>query len=256
MERRCNYPIEIKAKIDLNTDLLLTELQQLLGKDRSKLLRLILADFFNRNIDIIDEHTNHKSDKATLIEAILKDFFDSIEKLLTNTLNSKMIRPPKSVLLQYVYDYGLDKAAALFHIDTETADKIINWKPQYDQYSYNTVIDKPLHRNASKIADIIAKHYPELVKQYTTYYKDTIYMSQTVEDFLQKAVIRCMEVGLEDVTEESVLELLRVQFNTIRCYAKKSSYTMNSKLVSLEVQNEEGEYIIPAELYAISKEAE
>jgi hypothetical protein len=43
-----------------------------------------------------------------------------------------MIRPPKSVLLQYVYDYGLDKAAALFHIDIETADKIINWKPQYD----------------------------------------------------------------------------------------------------------------------------
>ena len=29
---------------------------------------------------------------------------------------------------------------------------------------------------------------------------------------------------------------------------------MNSKLASLEVQNEEGEYIIPAELYAISKE--
>ena len=158
-----------------------------------------------------------------------------------------MIRPPKSVLLQYVYDYGLDKAAALFHIDTETADKIINWKPQYDQYSYNTVIDKPLHR---------AKHYPELVKQYTIYYKDNIYMSQTVEDFLQKAVIRCMEVGLEDVTEESVLELLRVQFNTIRCYAKKSSYTMNSKLAPLEVQNEEGEYIIPAELYAIPKETE
>ena len=167
-----------------------------------------------------------------------------------------MIRPPKSVLLQYVYDYGLDKAAALFHIDTETADKIINWKPQYDQYSYNTVIDKPLHRNASKIADIIAKHYPELVKQYTIYYKDNIYMSQTVEDFLQKAVIRCMEVGLEDVTEESVLELLRVQFNTIRCYAKKSNYTMNSKLAPLEVQNEEGEYIIPAELYAIPKETE
>ena len=156
-----------------------------------------------------------------------------------------MIRPPKSVLLQYVYDYGLDKAAALFHIDTETADKIINWKPQYDQYNYNTVIDKPLHKNASK-----------LVKQYTTYYKDTVYMSQTVEDFLQKAVIRCMEVGLEDVTEESVLKLLRVQFNTIRCYAKKSSYTMNSKLASLEVQNEEGEYIIPAELYAIPKETE
>ena len=90
-----------------------------------------------------------------------------------------MIRPPKSVLLQYIYDYGLDKAAALFHIDIETADKIINWKPQYDQYSYNTVIDKPLHRNASKIADIIAKHYPELVKQYTTESSNKMYGSRT-----------------------------------------------------------------------------
>lgn len=40
MERRSNYPIEIKAKIDLNTDLLLTELQQLLGKDRSKTTKI------------------------------------------------------------------------------------------------------------------------------------------------------------------------------------------------------------------------
>lgn len=79
-------------------------------------------------------------------------------------------------------------------------------------------------------------------------------MSQTVEDFLQKAVIRCMEVGLEDVTEEAVLELLRMQFNTIKCYAKKSSFTMNNKITPLEVQNEEGEYIIPLELYAVLKE--
>lgn len=167
-----------------------------------------------------------------------------------------MKRPSKSVLQQYIYDYGLDKAVELLHITKDIADKIINWKPQYDQYNYNTVIDKPLHKNASKIADIIAKHYPELVKQYTTYCKDTIYMSQTVEDFLQKAVIKCMEVGLEDVTEESVLALLNLQFNTIRYYAKQSSYTMNGKLIPLEVQNEEGEYIIPSELYAIPKETE
>ena len=66
-----------------------------------------------------------------------------------NTYDLKMKKtiPSKEVLEQYVYDYGLDKAAALFHIDTETADKIINWKPQYDQYNYNTVIDKHLHRN-------------------------------------------------------------------------------------------------------------
>ena len=54
MERTCNYPIEIKFKIDLNTELLLNELCDLLKKDRSKILRLIIADFFDRNLDLID----------------------------------------------------------------------------------------------------------------------------------------------------------------------------------------------------------
>ena len=65
-----------------------------------------------------------------------------------------------------------------------------------------------------------------------------------------------MEVGLEEITEEAVLALLKLQFNTIRHYAKKSSYTMNNKLAPLEIKNEEGEYIIPSEIYAIPKETE
>lgn len=93
MERRSNYPIEIKTKIDLNTDLLLTELQQLLGKDRSKILRLIIADFFNRNLDIIDEHTNRKSDKTTLIEAILKDFLSCNKETINQYLKYKNENP-------------------------------------------------------------------------------------------------------------------------------------------------------------------
>ena len=176
--------------------------------------------------------------------------------MTTYDLKMKKTIPSKEVLEQYIYDYGIDKTAQIFHISTEELDKKINWKPQYDQYSYNPAIAKPLSSQHKQIMAIIAKHYPDLLKQCADNYKDVIYMSQTVEDFLQKAVIRCMEVGLEDVTEESVLKLLRVQFNTIRCYAKKSSYTMNSKLAPLEVQNEEGEYIIPVELYAIPKETE
>lgn len=53
MERTCNYPIEIKFKTDLNTELLLNELCDLLKKDRSKILRLIIADFFDRNLDLM-----------------------------------------------------------------------------------------------------------------------------------------------------------------------------------------------------------
>lgn len=76
MERGKLYPIPVRAKVDLNTDLLLTELQQMLKKDRSKVIRLILVDFFNRNIDLIDKHSNSKVDSTVLVETLLKDFFD------------------------------------------------------------------------------------------------------------------------------------------------------------------------------------
>jgi hypothetical protein len=89
MERRSNYPIEIKVKIDLNTDLLLTELQNLLGKDRSKLLRLILTDFFDRNIDLIDKYTQTSIDKAPLVEAILKDFFNHNRETINQYIKFK-----------------------------------------------------------------------------------------------------------------------------------------------------------------------
>ena len=77
MERTCNYPIEIKFKIDLNTELLLNELCDLLKKDRSKILRLIIADFFDRNLDLIDKYkeTDNELDREKLVEAILKDFY-------------------------------------------------------------------------------------------------------------------------------------------------------------------------------------
>ena len=163
--------------------------------------------------------------------------------------------PSDLELQQYIYDYGFDKAIKLLGISAEEANKILNPKPQYSQYQYNTVIDKPLHKNADKIVEIIAKHYPELKKKYP-YKKDKLYMSQTSEDFLQKAVISCMEKGLDEVTEDAVLELFRIQFNTISHYAKKSSYIMKKKLPPLEVQNDEGEYIITTELNAIPKEAE
>ena len=77
MERTCNYPIEIKFKIDLNTELLLNELCDLLKKDRSKILRLIIADFFDRNLDLIDKYkeTDNKLDREKLVEAILIVFY-------------------------------------------------------------------------------------------------------------------------------------------------------------------------------------
>ena len=52
-----------------------------------------------------------------------------------NTYDLKMKKtiPSKEVLEQYIYDYGIDKTAQIFHISAEELDKKINWKPQYEQ---------------------------------------------------------------------------------------------------------------------------
>ena len=178
--------------------------------------------------------------------------------MTTYDLKMKKTIPSKEVLEQYIYDYGIDKTAQIFHISTEELDKKINWKPQYEQYSYNPAIAKPLSSQHKQIMAIIAKHYPDLLKQYTSYYKDTIYMSQNVEDLLHKAIIKCLEIELDKVTEDTVLKLVKIQFYTAKKYAQLQSYTMKKKLFPLEIATEDGEYIIPTEYYnnAIFKESE
>ena len=36
--------------------MIIKEIKKLIGKERYKIIRLIIEDLFNRNIDIIDEH--------------------------------------------------------------------------------------------------------------------------------------------------------------------------------------------------------
>ena len=89
MERRSLYPIEIKCKVDLNTDLLLTELQTLLHKNRSQIIRLIIADFFDRKLDLIDQYKGESSNKEEIIEMILRDFYDLNRESINEYLRNK-----------------------------------------------------------------------------------------------------------------------------------------------------------------------
>ena len=97
MERTCNYPIEIKFKIDLNTELLLNELCDLLKKDRSKILRLIIADFFDRNLDLIDKYkeTGNKLDREKLVESILRDFYGYNRQTMNEYLRKRQSQVKK-----------------------------------------------------------------------------------------------------------------------------------------------------------------
>ena len=72
--------------------------------------------------------------------------------MTTYDLKMKKTIPSKEVLEQYIYDYGIDKTAQIFHISTEELDKKINWKPQYEQYSYNPANSQNhFHHNISKL---------------------------------------------------------------------------------------------------------
>ena len=71
--------------------------------------------------------------------------------MITYDLKMKKTIPSKEVLEQYIYDYGIDKTTQIFHISAEELDKKINWKPQYEQYSYNPTIAKPLDRKSTRL---------------------------------------------------------------------------------------------------------
>lgn len=77
MERRSVYPIEIKAKVDLNTELLLGELANKLQKSRSHIIRLIITQFIDNNEAILDDTLDPNVDKQVIIDNILKDFSDA-----------------------------------------------------------------------------------------------------------------------------------------------------------------------------------
>lgn len=159
--------------------------------------------------------------------------------------------PNKEILLQYIYDYGLEQTSKLFNTPQKTIEEIVGINKKEQQYKYNTVIDKPLNKDYEFILQIIAKNYDSLHKSMINYSKDKIYMSQDIEDLFQSAIIKVAEKGIiqDTLTEKNIIDSFIIQFKTLLSYAKKSQYTMKGKVLALEVKNEDDEYIIPAELY-------
>ena len=76
MIKESNYPVHLGVNIDLNTDLLLSELQKILNKKRPTLVRLILVDFFERNNDLLDQYYESRIDKEELNKMFLRNISD------------------------------------------------------------------------------------------------------------------------------------------------------------------------------------
>lgn len=166
----------------------------------------------------------------------------------------------KEEIMQYIYDYGIDKTCELLHLSKEKIEEIAGLKHSYQSYSYNTVIYKPLCNNSEYIMQVLSRNYDKLYYDCQKYcYKDTIYMSQDLDDIFHNAIIKTLEKGIKgDLTEKNILKEFIIYFKMILKYTKLQAYSMKGKVKPLEVKNEDNEYIIPAELYhnAYTKETE
>lgn len=89
-------------------------------------------------------------------------------------------------------------------------------------------------------------------------YTDRLTMSQTKEDIFHLAIVRTMEKEFDEVTPESVLSMLQIQYYMLCKYAKFQQRDMNKHLTALEFQSsDDKEWFNPTEVKnAILRESE
>ena len=76
MRTQKNYYAILNARVDLNTDMLITELHKKLGKTKSELIRLIVTDFIIKNESILDEQIQTESDKDAILQSTFKGLYN------------------------------------------------------------------------------------------------------------------------------------------------------------------------------------
>lgn len=142
-----------------------------------------------------------------------------------------MNKPTKDVLLQYVYDFGLEETARLLKITPNEIDKILN--PINETIYIHKQSYKPVTIN-STVAEVIANNYDRLRTKFvgnTT----NLALSQTDEDIFHNTLLKVMEEP--DVIEDKILEHIEYRINMVRFQTK-----MDNKLLKKVITN-----AIPAE---------
>lgn len=145
----------------------------------------------------------------------------------------------KEIALQYIYDYGVDKAAELLKITRIELDKVIDdtltedWnKPSLNKNAkveyLNPVISEFIEKNYYKL-------HSEYVKNLTT---DIFY--QNDEDVFHNALIKVCS-DLSNPTEETILKLFDKTFKTIKWENNKRNNQMRKKEKNIKYKEQDGE---------------
>ena len=122
----------------------------------------------------------------------------------------KKQKPTKEEAIQYVFDYGIDKAGELFNITQTELEKIINPAPE-DIYVHKTKY-KDVGINTT-VASVIAKNYDKLWDKYVSNTQH-LQLSQTDEDIFHNTLLKVMEES--EIIEDNILAYIDYKLNMVR----------------------------------------
>lgn len=136
----------------------------------------------------------------------------------------KKLKPSKEVLLQYLYDYGLNKTCQLLHLTEEEFNSILEpSKREYTQHKYNY----PINEVNLKIAKDISDNYNRLRSKYVGN-KTNLQLSQTDEDIFHNTLLKVMSEGIED----NVVKQIEYRINMIKYQLKMDNIQLKEKITN------------------------
>ena len=130
---------------------------------------------------------------------------------IMNKLNDYKMKPTitREILMQYVFDYGINKASQLLRITPEKANDLINNPPHETVYYERKMLKKRNVKNVD-IEKFISKNYYYLFNEFV---KDelTLNISKTNEDIFHD----CLTALLEDHSdyEGELMNYIKTKIN-------------------------------------------
>ena len=138
----------------------------------------------------------------------------------------------KEILLQFIYDYGVDKTSNLLDLTKDEIEAILNPPIEQIYIHKNNYKDLPLN---SMVASVIANNYDKLYQKYVTN-KDYLSLSQTDEDLFHETLLMVIEDA--DIIENNILRYIDDKIKMIK-FRNKMDNKLHRKIFNENMPEDE-----------------
>lgn len=142
----------------------------------------------------------------------------------------KKQKQTKETLLQYIYEFGVEKTCKMWGITEDQLEKVLNpvkdSNPRTKNINTNSVIIK------AGVSEIISKNYSYMWSKYVKD-KSSLSMCQTTEDIFHSTLLKVME-DLSEIEESKVLEYIDYKLKMINFQIKQNQKELYKHQTYLE----------------------